>query len=67
MVDGVSADIASVQMLVDFKLLIQIQLLVDELQQVFKIAWVHSVSDGFVLPPALQAIVSAHGPGIAHP
>jgi hypothetical protein len=47
-------------MLVDFKLLIQIQLLVDKPQQAFKIACAHIASDGFLLLALLQPVLSAH-------
>jgi hypothetical protein len=38
LVNGITADFASVQMIMAFKLLIQLQLLVEELQQTAKTA-----------------------------
>jgi len=46
LVNGITADIASVQMIVDLQLPIQIQLLVDELQQPAKTACAHNTSGG---------------------
>jgi hypothetical protein len=66
LVDGVTAYVASVQMIVDFKLLVQIQLLVGKLQQVFKIACTHSTSDG--RPPYVdQVLLPASRRHFVHP
>lgn len=51
-------------MVVDLSLLVRIQLIVDELQQEFKIACAHITSDGHILFASAQSIVSAHSPGI---
>jgi len=58
------ADIASLQMIVDFKLLVEIQLIIDELQQLFKIACAHITSGDLLLLASSRAIVSVHGSGI---
>jgi hypothetical protein len=57
MVNGVTADIASVQMIIGRELLIQIQLFVDELQQPIKIACAHSTS---CRPVTLRSLQSSH-------
>jgi len=47
-------------MTVDFKLLIRIQLIIDKLQQAFKIAYAHITSAGFVSLASSRAIISVH-------
>jgi len=53
-------------MIVDFKLLVQIQLIIVEPQQVFKIAFAHVASGSLVLPASSHFLISARSPGIFH-
>jgi hypothetical protein len=65
LVIGIPADIASVQMIVNLQLPIQVQLLVGELQQPAKIAYAHSSPNSNMLPTASLARLfrTAHDEG----
>jgi hypothetical protein len=62
LVNGVSADSASVQMTVDLQLPIQIQLLVDELQQPAKTAGAHNAPYGLIILSSALISVFQHSP-----